>query len=152
MWIVNGGKDLGIQDEENIQHFTTSVFRFVNSLFLSGFFSQRTSKKSRRTQNRRGLSLFPLKLPMSKLNKLASVRNCRSFSIMNSVQCFVTLLQSNGLFFLPSPNSTKTDNTPTSQEKSVGKSSAGSSSAKSSGTSTPSGQTDSPGKNTPSNK
>ncbi|RMX55597.1 hypothetical protein pdam_00001751, partial [Pocillopora damicornis] len=51
-----------------------------------------------------------------------------------------------------SPNSTKTDNTPTSQEKSAGKSSAGSSSAKSSGTSTPSGQTDSPGKNTPSNK
>ena len=38
VWIVNGGKDLGIQDEENIQHFTTSVFRFVNSLFLSGFF------------------------------------------------------------------------------------------------------------------
>lgn len=151
MWIVNRGKDLGIKDEESIQHFTTSVFRFVNSLFCV-FFSQRTSEKSRTTQNRRGLSLFPLKLPMSKLNKLASVRNCRSFSIMNSVQCFVTLLQSNGLFFLPSPNSTKTDNTPTSQEKSAGKSSTGSSSAKSSGTSTPSGQTDSPGKNTPSNK
>lgn len=89
---------------------------------------------------------------MSKLKKLSTVTNRGSFSIMNSVQCFVTLLQSNGLFFLPSPNSTKTDNTPTSQEKSAGKSSAGSSSAKSSGTSTPSGQTDSPGKNTPSNK
>ena len=45
VWIVNGGKDLRIQDEENIQHFTTSVFRFVNSLFLSVFFFSVNIKK-----------------------------------------------------------------------------------------------------------
>ena len=27
VWIVNGGKDLGIQDEESIQHFTISFIR-----------------------------------------------------------------------------------------------------------------------------